>query len=168
MLKPAILYKEEILEKFKECVYSEDYFLYAGYAHSHELPCLDLKDNVYQYAMVDKEDKLIGYFAYQVQPETDTVLNFGLYSFDRGNPLVGLDLFNKMEELVNTYRRVEWRVIGGNPVIRHYDKFCKKHNGNKVTLHNVTRDLQGNFRDESIYEILRDMKDISDEHTQEL
>jgi hypothetical protein len=173
MLKPAYLYKEQLEKKFAEIMYNDDYFLYMGYAHGHELPKIEPKDNVYQWAIVSPErvtnvdeygnitepveipEKIIGWFAYQIQPETDTVLNFGLYSFDRGNPVIGLDVYRKMEELIFNHRRIEWRVIGGNPVVKYYDKFCEKYGGNKVTLHSVVKDQNGVYRDEHIYEILR-------------
>lgn len=168
MLKPAMLYKDELEKKFAEVMYDDDYFLYMGYAHGHELPKIGAFDNQYQWAIVSPEkfklyggmksvhisEKVIGWFAYQAQPETDTVLNFGLYSFDRGNPIIGEDVFCIMTELLD-HRRLEWRVIGGNPVIKHYDKFCWRNGGNKVTLHNVVKDRNGVYRDEHIYEILR-------------
>ena len=184
MLKPAYLYKEELEKKFAAVMYDDDYFLYMGYAHGHELPKIEPKDNVYQWAIISKgqksiisqselrpdtnnynhilnreikdtQDKVIGYFAYVYQPEADTVMNFGLYSFDRGNPTIGKDVFTKMKELVEKHRRIEWRVIGGNPVIRHYDKFCYMNGGRRVTLHNVIKDPNGIYRDEHIYEIVR-------------
>ena len=45
--------------------------------------------------------------------------------------------------------------VGGNPVEKHYDKFCYRNGGNKVTLHNVVKDANGIYRDEHVYEILR-------------
>lgn len=174
MLKPAYLYKDELEKKFAEVMYNDEYFLYTGYTHSHGLPKIGTFDNEYQWAIVSPKrviyvdeyenitepteipEKIIGWFAYRVQPETDTVLNFGLYSFNRGNPIIGKDVFEKMEELVFSHRRIEWRVIGGNPVIKHYDKFCERFLGNKVTLHDVTKDYNGIYRDEYIYEIVRD------------
>ena len=86
----------------------------------------------------------------------DCVSNFGLYSFDKGNVVVGIDLFKEMERLVNRYHRVEWRMIGGNPVKKHYDRFCAKHGGNVVVLHDVVKDLEGNYLDEYIYEIVKE------------
>lgn len=177
MLKPAMAYKDQLDELFANVMYDDDYFLYMGYAHGHELPKIEPLDNIYQWAIVSKTyeqncietgrgqfiyyndptrpiDKVIGYFAYRYRPETDTVYNFGLYSFDKGNPIVGHDVFKKMEELCYQHHRVEWRVIDGNPVIRSYDKFCKRYGGNKITLHDVVRDMKGFYRDEHIYEIV--------------
>lgn len=155
MLKPAILYKEIVEKIFAEYLYSDDYFWYSGYGTCNELPNIDVRDGKYQWAIVDSHDNVLGYLAYQIQSEVDTVCNFGLFSFDRGNPLIGHDLFEKMQELVEDHRRLEWRMIGGNPVKKHYDKFCKKYNGNCVCLHSVTKDLHGNWHDEYIYEVMK-------------
>lgn len=46
-----------------------------------------------------------------------------------------------MEELVNIFHRVEWRMVGGNPVERSYDKFCKMHNGTKHILKDALGDM---------------------------
>lgn len=154
MLRPAILYKEELLKKFAEFIYEDEYFLYTGYIYGHEFPKIEPQDNVYQWAIVDKV-KLIGWFAYMVQPETDTVYNFGLYSFDKGNPIIGIDVFNKMEELVRNFRRIEWRALSTNPVVKHYNKFCQKHGGNKVILHKVGKSPDGSYWDDIIYEIVK-------------
>ena len=154
MLKPALLYKEELEKKFTECMYDDEYCLYMGYVHGHELPKIEPQDNVYQWAIVDKA-KLIGWFAYRIQPETDMVYNFGLYSFDKGNPIIGIDVFNKMEKLVRNFRRIEWRALSTNPTVKHYDKFCQKHNGNKVILHKVGKTPDGSYWDDIIYEIVK-------------
>ena len=153
MLKPAILYKDELLKKFSEVVYDDNYFLYMGYAHGHALPQIEDTDFNYQWAIVDN-NKVIGYFAYRIDPSCSVVHNFGLYSFDPGNIIVGKDVFTKMKELIEKYHRVEWRMIGGNPIQRQYDRFCKKYNGQRVILHDCTKDNYGNYRDDYIYEII--------------
>lgn len=158
MLVPAICYKDEIERLFAREIYTDKYFYYSGYAHSHELPNISAKDYEYQYAIVTSADKLIGYLAYRVDTSSNCAYNFGLYSFDKGNPLIGKDLFGKMEELVKQYHRVEWKMISGNPVQRHYDRFCVKHHGNIVVLHDVCKDSKGKWHDEHIYEIVNERK----------
>lgn len=169
MLVPAISRKEELEKLFAKEIYTEDYFLYYGYRYGYSLPEIKAEENRVQYAIVDNgesyfdgteivivdEPKVIGYLAYSIQPSEDTVCNFGLYSFGRGNPIIGKDVFEEMERLVKSHRRIEWRMVGGNPVQRHYDKFCEKFGGNKVVLHEVCSDPNGNYRDEYIYEIVR-------------
>lgn len=159
MLVPAILYKDEIQRAFAKELYTKEHFYYNGYAHCNTITKITLEDNVYQFAIVNDAGELKGYLAYRVDPNTESVYNFGLYSFDKGNPLIGYDLFTEMARLVSLYHRVEWRMIGGNPVKKHYDKFCKKHGGNVVRLHDVCKDPLGNYVDEYIYEIVKGLSD---------
>lgn len=51
-----------------------------------------------------------------------------------------------------TLRR--WHMISGNPVEKHYDKFCEKYNGHKHILKDAIRDRQGYYHDDVIYEII--------------
>lgn len=44
MLVPAVLYKNEILKKFQEKLYTKEMFYYMGYVHCHELPDLTPRD----------------------------------------------------------------------------------------------------------------------------
>lgn len=153
MLEPAIMHKEKLLELFSKEIYSENYFLYVGYPHYPEPPKIDPTENCYQWAIVDK-DSVIGYFSYCIDPLTDCVSKFGLYSFNHRSPIIGYDTFKMMEKLVKTHHRIEWRVIAGNPVVRHYDKFCERHKGKKLVLHDATKAPDGSYRDEYIYEII--------------
>jgi hypothetical protein len=145
MLVPAIIYKDEIEKEFAQYLYTEQYFYYIGRAHCNHLVRIDTNDGAYQYAIIDKDENLIGYFEYTVDPCLDTVRGFGLFSFDKGNPIIGRDVLKAMEELVENYHRIEWRMVAGNPVQRHYDKFCKRHNGNILVLHDETKEIMVNI-----------------------
>ena len=81
MLKPAVLYKEEIQTKMLEYNYTEDMMYYSGHL-GNALPSIEADTNgkLYQYAIVN-DGKLIGYFTYQVDWYNSCVYNFGLYSF---------------------------------------------------------------------------------------
>lgn len=155
MLVPAILYKEQIQKEFQKLYYTEDMMFETGCL---EQWCPEISEvpNVgqFDYAIVHNE-KLIGYLTYQVDYYASKAYNFGLMSFDRGNLIIGKDLFTKMEELVSTMHRIEWRMISGNPVERSYDRFCEKYNGKKHILKDAIRDRAGNYRDDIIYEIVR-------------
>ena len=154
MLKPAIAYKEQLDKLFAEETYSDRYYYYTGYAHGNELPKIEARDNYYQWASVDKDNNVIGYLAYYIDPATNNAMNFGLYSFDEGNQTVVRDTYDKLEELVRMHHRVEWRVIEGNHAKRGYDAFCAKHGGNCVCLHDITKAPNGEYRSEYIYEII--------------
>ena len=155
MLVPATLYKEEIIKNFKRYFYTAEMLYETGCMHNwfpNIAECPD--ETTFQYAIVHN-DILIGYLGYTVDWYVSKAYNFGLFSFDRGNPLVGKDVFDKLEELVSKFHRVEWRMVGGNPTERSYDKFLKRHNGNKHILKDAIRDKDGNYRDDIIYEIVQ-------------
>ena len=154
MLVPAITKKKELEEAFAKELYTERYYYYSGYAYCNSLPEIKAEDNVYQYASVDKKGNLVGYLSFRVDSLGCSVYNFGLYSFKEGNLTIIRDLFEKMEELIANYHRVEWRVVGGNHAKHGYERFCKKYNGNVLHLHDVAKDAQGNYRDEYMFEII--------------
>lgn len=158
MVVPAILYKQEIEKGFKQAYYT-DAMMYETGSLSSWLP--DIKeqpeDGRYQYAILDSKEKLIGYLDYRIDWYCSCASCFGLISFDRGNPTVAKELFNQMKKLLDEYKlhRIEWRMIGGNPVERSYDKFCEMHNGRKHVLKDVIKDRYGKYHDDIIYEIIQ-------------
>lgn len=163
MLVPAILYKDKIIEQFQMKFYSID-MLYETGSNSQWCPSIpdEPDEGCFDYAIIDSSKNLIGYLSYQIDYYSSNAYNFGLMSFDRGNPIIGKDLFEKMEELVSTMHRVEWRMIGGNPVERHYDRFCAKYGGAKYILHDSIRDKNGKYHDNVVYEIIRLMDTLSE------
>lgn len=158
MLVPAILYKEQIIREFQKLYYTDDMMYETGCLEQY-IPAIpeEPDEGRFDYAIINK-DKLIGYLSYRVDYYVSKAYNFGLISFDRGNPVVGSDLFKKMEELVRLLHKVEWRMIGGNPVEKHYDKFCQIHNGKKHILKDSVRDARGEYHDDIIYEIIKEDK----------
>ena len=156
MLVPAILYKGEIIENFKRYFYTDEMLYETGCMHNW-FPDIDERpdETTFQYAIIHN-DILIGYLGYRINWYTSKAYNFAIFSFDKGNPIIGEDLYTKLEELVDKLHRVEWRMVGGNPAERSYDKFLKRHNGNKHILKDSIRDKYGNYRNDIIYEIVKE------------
>ena len=126
MLVPAVLYKEQITKEFQKLYYTEDMLFETGCLEQWRPEIEDIPSaGRFDYAIVSG-NKLIGFLSYQVDYYCSSAYNFGLMSFDRGNPIIGKDVFEKLEELVSTLHRVEWRMIGGNPAERGYDAFCER------------------------------------------
>ena len=157
MLVPAILRKDEILQEFMKLQHTDDLMYEAGCCDNW-LPNIqeEPKKETYQFAIVNSDDKLIGYVSYEIDWYSSQAHRFGLMSFDRGNPLIGRELFSIMTNLIENFKlhRVEWNMVGGNPVERHYDKFCKKYNGTKITLRDTFKDRLGKYHNSIIYEII--------------
>jgi hypothetical protein len=160
MLKPAILYKEQILNNFHEKFYTEDMLLVSGDLGNWEPEIPESCDGCnYDYAIVSKNGKLLGYLHYRIDWYSSVAYNFGILSFEKsGNPAVGKDLFIAINRLLDEFHlhKVEWRMISGNPVERSYDRFCKDHGGNKHVLKDSFKDRSGAYRDSIIYEVFSD------------
>ena len=158
MLIPAILKKEEILHEFQKLQYTDDLMYEVGCCDNY-MPDIaeELCKETYQFAIVDSKDKLVGYVSYGIDWYSSQAYRFGLMSFDKGNPLIGRALFEIMENLINKLKlhRIEWGMVSGNPVERHYDKFCEKYNGRKIVLRDTLKDRLGEYHDSIIYEIIR-------------
>lgn len=152
MLKPAILYKDQLEKMFTEIIYTKDYYYYNGYAYEHELPKITLDFGLYQYAILDGED-VVGFLAYRIDNSTDSVFNFGLISFQKGNLTVVSDVLHEFKKLNRMHRRIEWRCVGSNPVRFFYDKLCERYKGNRLTLHDACATPYGTRTNCYIYEI---------------
>lgn len=158
MLKPAIAYVDQLKDKFHDLYYSKDMFYYMGGLGAWTPDIKeDNNESVFRWASVDDDDNVVGYIAYCIDWKTGSASDFGLLSFNKGNMILPGDLHYILNSLLENpaVHRIEWRGISGNPVIRTYERFCKKHNGNSVVLHDVTRDDHGNYHDEIIFEIVK-------------
>ena len=113
-------------------------------------------ENDFEFAIVDKANKCIGYVGFKIDWYASQAYNFGFISFDKGNIIIGQAIKEVLDMIICKYKiyRIEWRMVGGNPVERSYDRFCKKYNGTKYVLHDAIKDRHGSYRDNVVYEIL--------------
>lgn len=174
MLKPALLYKDEILKKFAERVYTDDWCYYMSGPDGAIMPKITDDDyHQFQYAIVEPAkgwelvgtsddlallpstaETVIGYFTYRRDTYTDTIQDIGLMSFDKGNVLVGLSVLRKMRELVKTHHRVTWSVVENNPAKPIYDRFCRRYGGIIHHFRECAKDKYNKYVDSYTYEII--------------
>ena len=158
MLVPAMLHKEAILNGLKKRIYEDEMLYYSGW-NGYTLPEIsnEFDGCDYRFAILDG-DTVVGYFCYTYDMHSKCLRNFGLYSFDRGNSIIGKDILYEIKRIIKEYQphRMEWRMVSGNPVEKHYDKFCKRYNGRKFVLTDVFKDRYGNYHNDVIYEIIFD------------
>lgn len=156
MLVPAMLHKEAILNGLKKRIYEDEMLYYSGWNGCRLPEISDEFDGYnYRYAILDG-DNVIGYFCYHYDTHSRCLSNFGLYSFDKGNPIIGKNILREIRRIIKEFKphRMEWLMIGGNPVERHYDKFCKRYNGKKFVLTDACMDRKGCYHNNVIYEII--------------
>lgn len=156
MLKPAILYKEEIEREIRKRYYTDAMF-YASASLDNYTP--DIKDNssegLFQYAILDT-DKIIGYIGYHIDYYVSRAYSFLIFSFadtPEEKYRFGKAVYEIIDGLTHQFHSIEWRAVQGNPACRAYDKIVKRHNGHKLVLRDSNRDKYGNYHDDYIYEI---------------
>lgn len=158
MLKPAVLYKEELEKLFYEKLYSDEMFFYEGYGGSYSVPNLNVDNCLQQYAILDSHENVIGFLSYSINVSVGNVYNFGLFGF-KNSPRLGKELKTKLEELLDKYGRIEWCCVDNNPVLKHYIKFCEEHNGQMIHLHKCVVDEYGTVRGRYIFEVVHNKED---------
>ena len=130
---------------------------YVGWYEASVQPGIsdECQDGLRQFAILDKDEKVVGYISYHVDMYSRCVYNFGMMSF-RKSMAFSAALEKIMEGLIHDekFHRISWRMVSGNPVEKTYDRFLKKYNGNKLIEHDVFKDKYGNYHDSYIYEII--------------
>lgn len=160
MIKPAILYKEELERKFKEIFYDLkfQYYTHGTFNNIPEIP--NNNEKFHCFASVDENDNVIGYISYGVDWETMTTCGFGAISFaPAGNVLFAYDLRKVIDDIFVkfNYNRVEWWAYEDNPAIRGYDAFIKRCGGRRAGyLRQNIKLMDGKIHNSIIYEILRE------------
>lgn len=157
----AKLYEEQIRRKMWEIWYDEKYQYYFGGNHRNDLSLAD-NNNDYprrSFAVLDRNDELIGYISYSVDTELRIAQWFGAINFTDDKLTFGRALRQVITDCFIKFglEVVEWNVICGNPIEPSYDKICEKLGGRIIGVrHRRAIDLAGNIHDDKSYEILRE------------
>lgn len=155
ILVPAIAKSAELQQIWKEHYYTQEMFYCQGGEYYHPLSINENNDyGQYAYAVIDN-DKIIGYISYYWNCNSRSVTGLMIISFDKGNPNFGIALHMLKKEIISRNpHRIEWRMVGGNPVEEFYDKIIKQYNGRKILLRDGTIDKTGHYLNDYIYEII--------------
>lgn len=158
MLKPAQLYKDNILTKYAEHMYDIDYQWYYGYRGT-SLPHIgDNNYENYKFASVNKDNNVIGYISYCVNVSANSCNNFGIMSFEKGNLLFIMDVKQAIDDIFYKYNfnRIDFCCFDGNPALRGYRNFIKRYGGREVGIYKESnRLMDGNLYDSILFEILK-------------
>ena len=159
MLIPAIMYKDEIERRSKSLCYSDEAFYYGdGLGQNYiQVQMDDDYGELFQYAIIDESNDLIGYFRYRIHWYNSCAHCFGLVNLSgKPNAIIGLDINKELEKIIHEYKvhRVEFRMISGNPVEKHYRRFVNKYHGRVVILKDALKDRYGKYHDDLTFEII--------------
>ena len=165
MLKPAILYKEQVQEKGKVVLqYPERYMFWNNSSYlTYTDFSLDDKDEWIwiKRVSVDSNDKVLGYLTAEVCRFTDDVVSLCFMNFNLGTISITFvrDMERFLMSLLDIYRKVSFSVVVGNPAERLYDKVIEKYHGRIVGVKKQdVRLIDGKYYDLKLYEILKETK----------
>lgn len=159
MIKPAILYKEQLLQKYSEIMYDITYQYYFGYP-SVWLP--DVPDNTgdgHYFVSVNEDNEVLGYITYSINHLSKSCFNFGVISFDKGNIHFIKDVYQVIYNIFTLYHfnRIEWSCFVDNPAIKGYRNFIKRCGGKEVGYLKATNILMDQkLHDSVIFEIMKE------------
>ena len=158
MIKPALLYKDELQKNYIEQWYTPESKWYSGLCN-YTLDVADNNERKRQYVSVDKSGRVIGYIAHNIDWSTRSAQQWGMMSFDKGNLTFVRDLYQVVSDLFlkENFNRIEWWCFTDNPAVRGYKKFIKRFGGHIVgELHNTAAFSDGSIHNSYIFEILKE------------
>ena len=157
-IAPAALYQDQIRIELTKRMYTKEMHLLSGRLGHIWIPDIDIVQNgwKFQFAILDDNEKLIGYIAFDVDYIMSSALNFALFSFDPGNIIVGKVTKDIITECHKLFHRVEWTSQSNNPTLHNYIKICKKLGGDYFVLHDIDKDETGKYIDSYIFEVIND------------
>lgn len=159
MIKPAILYKDQLLQKYSEIMYDVTYQYYFGYPSAWLPNIPDNTENGHYFVSVDENDNVLGYITYSINYLSKSCFNFGLISFDKGNIKLVKDAYQVIYNIFNLYyfNKIEWNCFADNPAIKGYRNFIKKCGGREVGYLKATNVLMDQkLHDSVLFEIMKE------------
>ena len=158
MLKPAILYSDELKNKLRETWYIDKYKYYNYSSYFCDIEIAKDTWNCQQFVSIDADNNILGYISYNVVRQTNSVEEFGIISFTDNSIMFGRDLHQAILDifLKFNYNKLSFMVVIGNPIEKYYDKIIKKCGGRIVGIKLQEVKLMDNkIYDVKMYEILR-------------
>lgn len=158
MLDVAIKYKEQLDKLQYELWFSDKYKYWNNSIYYQEFQINSDTWNKHQFVSV-KDGKVIGYIAYSIARETNSVYSLSVINFSDNKIIFGKDLRQALNDIFDKYRfnKIDFTVVIGNPIEKTYDKMVKKYGGNIIGIkRDEAKLIDGKFYDLKLYEILAD------------
>lgn len=158
MLKPAILYKNELTHLFNTIWFDKHYMYYNNSIYYKELKIDSESWNSHQFVSVDDHNEIIGFFSYNIDRQTNNVKNFHIINFSKNKMLFGLDLYFCLRDIFCkfNFHKLSFCCIQDNPAKMVYDKLVEKYKGRVIGVQKQEIKLMDNkYHDVVLYEILR-------------
>lgn len=156
MIKPAIIFEDELKNKFRNIWFNDFYKYYDFGTYYEDIELAKDTWKTHQFVSIDKTDNIIGYISYDINRQTNNVYNFGVISFEPFNLTFGKDLHKVIDDIFNkfNFHKLSFFVCTKNPIKSYYDRMIKKHNGRFVGIqYNEVKLVDNKLYDVALYEL---------------
>lgn len=159
MLDIAIKHEEELKEKMLGIWFQDKYkyWNFSTYFEKHKID--DTTWSKHQFVSLDSDGKVIGYIGYNVYRETYDCDGLSIINFTDNISTFGIDLGRALTDIFEKFkfRKLNFKVVIGNPIEKSYDKMIEKYNGRIVgTMKKDVKLIDGEYYDTKLYEIFRE------------
>lgn len=158
MLKPAILYIDQIKELMYNKVWFNPHYQYFNQVYDWVDKVDEDTKSAHQFVSIDKQGNICGVIYYYVDRYRRTAQGVNALSFDVNPYVFGKDVMQAIDDVFNKYKfnKLNFGVVVGNPIEPTYDKLCKKAGGKIAGYYEEDTILyDGRLADIKVYEILR-------------
>lgn len=153
MIRPAILYKDEVIRKDILSWDNYDYQFISGIStRIMEIP----EDSTYDHVVASvspKTDEVLGLIRYYHDTSINQAIQWWMYSYSRNNPEFVRDIYRVFFKLwyINNIHRMEWTCVTDNTaVVRHYNKLINTIGGKIIG----TKRDETLFKDQSLHDVV--------------
>jgi hypothetical protein len=161
VLKQAILYGNELKQKYVEAM-CDDYFkFYNGCSYRNFN--LDISNNDWnsiQRVSVDSNGDVIGFMSADINRDSRNIDCFGIMNFTKQpNIIFAKDLLKFMRELRDDYNANKFEFVAyvGSDAEKMYRKFISKYGGRIIGVKRRSQKLSdGKYYDSTLFEIMRE------------
>lgn len=158
MLKPAILFRDELTRLYQSIWFNEKYKYY-NYSSTWGTVLVEDKTNDWhEFVSINDKGEVIGYIHYYVVRSTLNCRSFGIVNFS-DDPAFGLDVLQVIKDIFErfNFHKLDFSVVIGNPAEKSYDHLCKKYGGHILCIEKDETKLDDNqYYDVKRYYIMRD------------
>lgn len=158
MLKPALLYKDQLQQKFAGVIDDLRYKYY--FCEEQFIPELDTHVyNCRQLVSINSDDEVLGYISYNLAPHTNAVYDFGAISFVESTDITfSWDVLQSVDDVFLKYNmnKLLFGSCSDNPAVKAYHKICETAGGREVGIRRENVWLYDNtIHDYIEFEIMR-------------
>lgn len=158
MIDLALNHQEEIKKKFRDTWFSEKHKYYSISNYYAEFQIDENTWDYHQFVSLDSNGNIIGYIGYRIDRTADMVDNLSIINFNEDNKVIfGTDINTIVRDIFEKFhfRKLNFKVVVGNPIEVSYDRLIKKYNGKVVGIQEKhVRLYDGQYYDMRLYEIL--------------